>query len=71
MDFYEILNASESIAKKDKTYVFSATFQKILRNWQCGILHKPVQVEATPENTTVDAIKKSISCAKEKNRINH
>jgi ATP-dependent RNA helicase RhlE len=30
-----------------------------------GILHKPVQVEATPENTTVDAItQKSVPCCK-------
>jgi ATP-dependent RNA helicase RhlE len=31
-----------------------------------GILHKPVQVEATPENTTVDAITQSVPCCKKK-----
>jgi ATP-dependent RNA helicase RhlE len=36
-----------------------------------GILHKPVQVEATPENTTVDITKKVYPVAKEKNRINY
>jgi ATP-dependent RNA helicase RhlE len=36
-----------------------------------GILHKPVQVEATPENTTVDAITQSVPVAKRKNRINY
>jgi hypothetical protein len=36
-----------------------------------GILHKPVQVEATPENTTVDAITQKCTCCKEKNRINY
>jgi ATP-dependent RNA helicase RhlE len=37
-----------------------------------GILHKPVQVEATPENTTVDAITQKVyPVAREKNRINY
>jgi ATP-dependent RNA helicase RhlE len=37
-----------------------------------GILHKPVQVEATPENTTVDAItQKCTLLQKRKNRINY
>jgi ATP-dependent RNA helicase RhlE len=34
-----------------------------------GILHKPVQVEATPENTTVDAITKSVPVAKRKTEL--
>jgi ATP-dependent RNA helicase RhlE len=35
-----------------------------------GILHKPVQVEATPENTTVEAIiQKVYPCAKRKNKL--
>jgi ATP-dependent RNA helicase RhlE len=36
--------------------MFSATFSKDIKKLAMGILHKPVQVEATPENTTVDAI---------------
>jgi excinuclease UvrABC helicase subunit UvrB len=35
-----------------------------------GILHKPVQVEVTPENTTVEAIIQSISlCKREKTEL--
>jgi ATP-dependent RNA helicase RhlE len=51
--------------------MFSATFSKDIKKLAMGILHKPVQVEATPENTTVDAITKKVyPVAKEKNRIN-
>jgi superfamily II DNA/RNA helicase len=51
--------------------MFSATFSKDIKKLAMGILHKPVQVEATPENTTVDAIKKCILLQREKNRINY
>jgi len=47
--------------------MFSATFSKDIKKLAMGILHKPVQVEATPENTTVDAIiQKVYPVAKEK-----
>jgi ATP-dependent RNA helicase RhlE len=35
--------------------MFSAT-SKDIKKLAMGILHQPVHVEATPENTTVDAI---------------
>ncbi len=47
--------------------MFSATFSKDIKKLAMGILHNPVQVEATPENTTVDAIiQKIYHVAKEK-----
>jgi ATP-dependent RNA helicase RhlE len=47
--------------------MFSATFSRDIKKLAMGILHKPVQVEATPENTTVEAIiQKVYPCAKEK-----
>ncbi|WP_413998630.1 DEAD/DEAH box helicase [Flavobacterium sp. W1B] len=47
--------------------LFSATFSKDIKKLAMGILHHPVYVEATPENTTVDAIvQKVYPVAKEK-----
>ena len=40
--------------------MFSATFSKEIKKLAHGILHHPVQVEATPENTTVDAIEQKV-----------
>ena len=41
---------------KRQNLLFSATFSKDIKKLAMGILHQPVHVEATPENTTVDAI---------------
>ena len=52
---------------KRQNLLFSATFSKDIKKLAMGILNHPVQVEATPENTTVDAISQKIyPCAKEK-----
>ena len=40
--------------------MFSATFSKDIKKLANGILNRPVQVEATPENTTVDAISQKV-----------
>ncbi len=40
--------------------MFSATFSKEIKRLAHGILHRPVQVEATPENTTVEAINQKV-----------
>jgi ATP-dependent RNA helicase RhlE len=40
--------------------MFSATFSKDIKKLANGILHHPVQVEATPENSTVDAISQKV-----------
>ena len=52
---------------KRQNLMFSATFSKDIKKLAMGILHDPVQVEATPENTTVDAITQKVyPVAKEK-----
>lgn len=52
---------------KRQNLLFSATFSKDIKKLAMGILQHPVQVEATPENTTVDAIiQKIYPVAKEK-----
>jgi ATP-dependent RNA helicase RhlE len=45
---------------KRQNLMFSATFSKDIKKLANGILNQPVQVEATPENTTVDAIKQIV-----------
>jgi ATP-dependent RNA helicase RhlE len=40
--------------------LFSATFSKEIKNLANEFLHHPVLVEATPENTTVDAIEQKV-----------
>ena len=40
--------------------LFSATFSKEIKKLANGILHHPVQVEATPENTTVETINQKV-----------
>ncbi|MCK0110249.1 DEAD/DEAH box helicase [Flavobacteriaceae bacterium S0825] len=40
--------------------LFSATFSREIKNLANSILHHPVLVEATPENTTVDAIEQKV-----------
>ncbi|MDI5950549.1 DEAD/DEAH box helicase [Flavobacterium yafengii] len=44
------------LPSKRQNLMFSATFSKDIKKLAMGILHNPVHVEATPENTTVDAI---------------
>jgi ATP-dependent RNA helicase RhlE len=52
---------------KRQNLLFSATFSQDIKKLAMGLLHNPVQVEATPENTTVDAITQKVyPVAKEK-----
>jgi ATP-dependent RNA helicase RhlE len=46
--------------EKRQNLMFSATFSKDIRKLANSILNNPVQVEATPENTTVEAISQKI-----------
>jgi len=46
--------------EKRQTLLFSATFSKEIRNLSKTFLKKPVSVESTPENTTVDAIEQQV-----------
>ena len=55
------------LPSKRQNLMFSATFSKDIKKLATGILHHPVQVETTPENTTVDAITQKVyPVAKEK-----
>ncbi|MFD0991472.1 DEAD/DEAH box helicase [Mariniflexile jejuense] len=46
--------------EKRQNLMFSATFSPDIKKLAHGILNHPVQVEATPENTTVDAITQKV-----------
>ncbi|MEN3322662.1 DEAD/DEAH box helicase [Mariniflexile soesokkakense] len=46
--------------EKRQNLMFSATFSPDIKKLAHGILNNPVQVEATPENTTVDAISQKV-----------
>ncbi|MFD1614754.1 DEAD/DEAH box helicase [Gelatiniphilus marinus] len=48
------------VPAKRQNLMFSATFSKDIRKLANGILNHPVQVEATPENTTVEAINQKV-----------
>ena len=57
MGFQRDINKIMSfLPKKRQNLLFSATFSKEIKTLAQGILNQPVLVEATPENTTVDAI---------------
>jgi ATP-dependent RNA helicase RhlE len=63
----DIERVMKVLPSKRQNLMFSATFSKDIKKLAMGILHNPVQVEATPENTTVDAIiQKVYPCAKDK-----
>ncbi|MBW4360977.1 DEAD/DEAH box helicase [Flavobacterium taihuense] len=63
----DIERVMKVLPSKRQNLMFSATFSKDIKKLAMGILHHPVQVEATPENTTVDAIAQKIyPVAKEK-----
>ena len=50
----------KSMPEKRQNLMFSATFSKDIKKLAHGILNKPVYVEATPENTTVEAITQKV-----------
>ncbi len=56
----DIERIMDLMPKKRQNLLFSATFSKDIRKLANGILHHPVTVEATPENTTVEAINQKV-----------
>lgn len=52
-DIDKIINL---IPKKRQNLLFSATFSKEIKSLASSILHQPVMVEVTPENSTVEKI---------------
>lgn len=49
-----------SMPEKRQNLMFSATFSPEIKKLAHGILNHPVQVEVTPENSTVDAINQKV-----------
>jgi ATP-dependent RNA helicase RhlE len=56
----DIERVIKSMPEKRQNLMFSATFSKEIKKLAHGILNHPVQVEATPENTTVEAISQKV-----------
>jgi len=56
----DIERVIKMMPEKRQNLMFSATFSSDIKKLAHGILQHPVQVEATPENTTVDAIKQKV-----------
>lgn len=56
----DIQKVMKLIPAKRQNLMFSATFSKDIKKLAHGILNNPVQVDATPENTTVEAISQKV-----------
>ena len=56
----DIERIMKMMPERRQNLMFSATFSKDIRKLANGILNHPVQVEATPENSTVDAIAQKV-----------
>lgn len=56
----DIEKVIKSMPEKRQNLMFSATFSKDIKKLAHGILNHPVQVEAAPENSTVEAINQKV-----------
>lgn len=56
----DIQRIMKLMPEKRQNLMFSATFSKDIKKLAQGILQQSVQVEATPENSTVDAINQKV-----------
>ncbi|MFY0600776.1 MAG: DEAD/DEAH box helicase [Cyclobacteriaceae bacterium] len=56
----DIKKVIDLIPRKRQSLLFSATFSKEIKKLAQSLLHNPVSVEATPENTTVEKINQKI-----------
>ncbi|WP_346881411.1 DEAD/DEAH box helicase [uncultured Algibacter sp.] len=56
----DIERVIKMMPSKRQNLMFSATFSKDIKKLAHGILNHPVQVEVTPENSTVDAITQKV-----------
>ncbi|MEQ9307565.1 MAG: DEAD/DEAH box helicase, partial [Marinoscillum sp.] len=52
----DIKKIMELLPKRRQNLLFSATFSKEIKTLANGILHEPITVEATPENTTAETV---------------
>jgi len=48
------------LPKKRQNLLFSATFSDEIRDLAKGLLHAPAQIQATPRNSTVDAVEQTV-----------
>jgi len=56
----DIEKVMKLLPQRRQNLLFSATFSKDIKKLAHGILNNPVQVEATPENTTVEVIRQKV-----------
>ncbi|WP_370480238.1 DEAD/DEAH box helicase [Tamlana flava] len=56
----DIERVIKTMPDKRQNLMFSATFSKDIKKLAHGILNNPIQVEATPQNTTVEAISQKV-----------
>ena len=56
----DIERIMKMLPPRRQNLLFSATFSKDIKKLANGILHHPVQIEATPENTTVESINQKV-----------
>ena len=56
----DIERVMKLIPNKHQNLMFSATFSKDIKKLAYSILNRPVQVEATPENTAVEVIEQKV-----------
>ena len=58
---------------KRQNLLFSATFSKEIKELAAGILHNPILVEATPQNSTAEKVEQKVYRVDKgkKNRINY
>ncbi len=56
----EISNILSLLPKRRQNLLFSATFSSDIRRLAGGILHNPVQVEASPRNAAAGSVKQSV-----------
>lgn len=56
----DIKRVIELVPKRRQNLLFSATFSKDIKKLAQSILHNPVSVEATPENTTADKVNQKV-----------
>ena len=56
----DIKRVIELVPKRRQNLLFSATFSKDIKKLAQSILHNPVSVEATPENTTAEKVNQRV-----------
>jgi ATP-dependent RNA helicase RhlE len=64
----DIKKVIAKLPKEKQTLLFSATMPSDIAKLANSLLHKPVRVEVTPENTTVEKIKQSLNFIEKSNK---